>query len=159
MPNGRADRAARVTRETLECAQATGHPLSLCLALTSICTVALWTGDLPEARHCVAMLLEQSNRHSLAYWQVWGRCLEAAVRSRTGERKAHPRVLSDPLCHPMHHETLATLSAELPTEAIAARAESGLAGWCAAELLRVEAETLLRDGGGTIAAEGCCSDH
>jgi predicted ATPase/DNA-binding winged helix-turn-helix (wHTH) protein len=151
---GFPDQATRVNRETLECAQATGHSLSLCLAVTCICTVALWTGDLSEARRCVTMLLDESNRHSLGYWQAWGRCLEIALGQRIGEQKPHGGVLSDPLYRPLHYETLATLCVELPTEATSARAESGHSGWCAAEILRVKAETLLRTGGGTAAAEG-----
>jgi hypothetical protein len=151
---GFPDQAMRVGRESLECAQATGHSLSLCLSLMCIGTVALWTEDLPEARHCVAMLLDQSSRHSLGYWQVWGRCLDIALGQRIGQQIPHYRVLDDPLCRPVHQETLATLCEELPTEAVTARAEIGLAGWCAAELLRIKAETLLRERNGTASAEG-----
>ena len=42
--------AIRAGRESLECAQSTGHSLSLCYALTTVCGVAMWTGDVPEAR-------------------------------------------------------------------------------------------------------------
>jgi predicted ATPase/DNA-binding winged helix-turn-helix (wHTH) protein len=150
---GFPDQAVRVAHESLECAQLTGHPLSLCLALMFGCSVALWTGDVLEAKRLVAMLLDHSRRHSLAYWQFWGRCLEVGLARKTGEMSVGRTVLGDPLCGPMHLETLATLHEGLATTEAIARAESGLAGWCAAELLRVKAETLLRagDGNGAVA--------
>jgi len=114
--------------------------------LTCIGTVALWTGDVPEAQRFVAMLLDHSSRHSLTYWQFWGRCLEVALARRKGEMQVNPTVLYDPLCRPIHQESLATLHEGLATKEAIARAENGLAGWCAAELLRVKAETLLRIG-------------
>jgi predicted ATPase len=56
-----------------------------------------------------------------------------------------------PLCRPIHQESLATLHERLATKEAIARAENGLAGWCAAELLRIKAETLLRIGDGNAA--------
>jgi hypothetical protein len=115
--------------------------------------VALWRGDVQQAKCPVAMLLDHSSRHSLAYWQFWGRCLEVALARRSGELSIGGNVLSDPLCNPMHREVLATLNEGLATKEAIARAEHGLAGWCAAELLRVKAEILLRagDGNGAVA--------
>jgi predicted ATPase/DNA-binding winged helix-turn-helix (wHTH) protein len=152
---GFPDQAIRVGRESLKAAQSSGHALSLCYALTCTCAVVLRTGDLPEARRLVAMLLKESSRHSLAYWHFWGRCFEEALARKTGEMRVGSTVLSDPLCSPMHQDTLATLHEELATKEAIVRAENGLAGWCAAELLRVKAETLLREvEGKAAAAEG-----
>ncbi|HEY0799909.1 MAG TPA: hypothetical protein VGD54_03635, partial [Steroidobacteraceae bacterium] len=152
---GFPDQAIRVSRENLECAQSTGHSWSLCYALTCICSVVLWTGDLPEAKRLIAMLLDHSSQHSLAYWQFWGRCLEGGLAQKKGELGVARTALRDPLCSPLHQESLATWREELATQAAIARAENGLAGWCAAELLRVKAETLLREGdGNTAVAEG-----
>jgi hypothetical protein len=148
---GFPDQAIRAGRESLECAQSTDHSLSLYLALTCIGTVALWTGDVPKAERFVAMLLDHSSRHSLTYWQFWGRCLEVALARSKGEMQVSPTVLCDPLCRPIHQESLATLHEGLATKEAIARAENGLAGWCAAELLRVKAETLLRISGGNAA--------
>jgi predicted ATPase/DNA-binding winged helix-turn-helix (wHTH) protein len=150
---GFPDQAIRVAHETLECARSTGHPLTLCLALMCVCSVAQWTGDVPEANRLVAMLLDHSSRHSLVYWQFWGRCLEVALARGSGELNVGRAVLSDPLCNPIHREVMATLNEGLATKDAIARAENGLAGWCAAELLRVKAEILLRagDGNGAIA--------
>ncbi|HEY0803181.1 MAG TPA: hypothetical protein VGD54_20265, partial [Steroidobacteraceae bacterium] len=152
---GFPDQAIRVSRENLECAQSTGHLWSLCYALTCICSVVLWTGDVPEARSLIAMLLDHSSHHSLAYWQFWGRCLEGGLARKKSEVRVARTVFRDPLCSPLHQECLATWREELATQEAIARAENGLAGWCAAELLRVKAETLLREGDGNAAvAEG-----
>jgi hypothetical protein len=89
------------------------------------------------------MLLDHSTRHSLFFWQFWGRCLEFALTSRDARTRFRHPLLSDPSCSPMHQETLGTLNEGLLTDQAIARAENGLAGWCAAELLRVKAEALL----------------
>jgi hypothetical protein len=149
---GFPDQANRAGRESLQCARSTGHSLSLCYALTTLCGVALWTGDAPEASRWAAMLLHHSTRHSLPFWQFWGRCLEVALARRDGEMSVGHSVLSDPLCSPTHQESLATVDEGLATQEAIARAENGLAGWCAAELLRVKAEALLREGAGNAAA-------
>jgi predicted ATPase/DNA-binding winged helix-turn-helix (wHTH) protein len=152
---GFPDRAIRAGRESLECAQSTGHSLSLCYALTAVGGVAMWRGDVPEARRWVAMLLDHSTRHSLPFWQLWGRCLEVALARRNGEMRVGQSVLRDPLCSPTQQEGMATVDEGLATQEAIARAENGLAGWCAAELLRVKAEALLREGAGhAAAAEG-----
>jgi hypothetical protein len=151
---GFPDQAIRAGRESLECAQSSRHSLSLCYALTCICAVVLWTGDELKAKPLVAMLLDHSSRHSLTYWQFWGRCLEAGLARNGGETGVGRTVLNDPLCSPLHQENLATLHEGLASQEAVARAENGLAGWCAAELLRVKAESLLReDGANTAVAE------
>jgi predicted ATPase/DNA-binding winged helix-turn-helix (wHTH) protein len=152
---GFPDQAKHAGRESLECAQSTGHSLSLCYALTAACGVAMWSGDVPEASRWVAMLLDHSTRHSLPFWQLWGRCLEVALARRNGEMRVGQSVLRDPLCSPTQQEGMATVDEGLATQEAIARAENGLAGWCAAELLRVKAEALLRESeGNTADAEG-----
>jgi predicted ATPase/DNA-binding winged helix-turn-helix (wHTH) protein len=148
---GFPDQAIRVARENLECAQSTGHSLSLCYALTCICALMLWTGDVLESKPLVAMLLDHSSRHSLALWQFRGRCFELGLAWKCGALRVGRSVLRDPLCGPIYQDTLATLHEGLASKEAIARAENGLAGWCAAELLRIKAETLLRKGDGNPA--------
>ena len=150
---GSPDQAVRVGRESLELAQSTAHSLSLCYALSSMCMVTIWTGDMPEARRLTAMLLEQSGQHSLYFWQFWGRCLESALSQCEGRAKIPHALLCDPLCNPLLRESLGTINADLLTPEAATRAENGLAGWCAAELLRVKALTLIRKQGTNAPAE------
>jgi hypothetical protein len=142
---GFPDQAMRAGRETVECAQSIGHSLSLCYALSNVCGVAMWTGDVLEAKRLVAILIDHSSRHSLFFWQFCGRCVEYALTQRGGNTRVRHPLLRDPLCSPMHQETLGTLSEALLTDEAFARAENGLAGWCAPELLRVKAETLLKE--------------
>jgi hypothetical protein len=118
------------------------------------CAVTLWTGDMPEAERLVALLIQHSNKCSLSFWHFWGRCFELVIARRTGDRTSGRPVLRDPMCTPLYQETLASLDAELATEAVFARAETGLAGWSTAEVLRIKAEALLNaDGGNTTEAE------
>jgi len=119
--------------------------------LSNLCGVLLRTGNLLEATRLIALLLSHSSRHSLAYWHFWGRCFEMALARKNGDRKTGATVLRDPLCSPVHQENLATLHESLATKEVIARAENGLAGWCAAELLRVKAEVLLKEGDGDAA--------
>jgi hypothetical protein len=49
-------------------------------------------------------------------------------------------LLRDPLCSTPHLETLATLSEELVGAEAIVRAESGCAGWCAAEIPHAKGE-------------------
>ncbi len=90
------------------------------------------------------MLLEHSTRHSLPYWQLWGRCFKVALTRRDAQ-SAVPclELLRDPAWTPSHLEAVATLRADLLTDAALERAQNGLAGWCAAELLRAKAEEFL----------------
>jgi predicted ATPase len=55
-------------------------------------------------------------------------------------------LLRDPLCSTPHLETLATLSEELVGAEAIARAETGRAGWCMAEILRAKGEIILKEG-------------
>ncbi|HEV7715848.1 MAG TPA: hypothetical protein VGO53_09640 [Steroidobacteraceae bacterium] len=144
---GFPDQAVRSGREALDRARSTGHALSLCYALPTFCTLLLLTGELPEAKRHIALLLELSARHSLFYWHFWGRCLEVALVRQNGETRTDHPVLRDPMCGPVHKEVLATLSEGLTTRDAIVRAENGLSGWCAAELMRVRAERLLKDDG------------
>jgi predicted ATPase/DNA-binding winged helix-turn-helix (wHTH) protein len=152
---GFPDQAIRAGCESLECAQSTGHSLSLCYALTAVCGVAMWRGDVAEASRWVAMLLDHSTRYSLPFWQLWGRCLDVALARGNGQMRVGESVLRDPLCSPTQQEGMATVDEGLATQEAIARAENGLAGWCAAELLRVKAEALLREAEANAAdAEG-----
>jgi hypothetical protein len=129
--------------------------LSLCYALTNLCGVVLRTGDLVETEHLLAMLLDHTSRHSLAYWHFGARCLELALARNKGDLTTGLAVLRDPLCSAVHLESLATLHEGLVTQQAIVRAENGLAGWSAPEILRVKADALLRRRGASAgAAEG-----
>ena len=144
---GFPDQALQAGRDSIRCALTLKHPLSLCYGLVCVGGVTLWRGDLEEARRQVNMLLDYSTRHALGIWQFWGRCLDVALRWReTGpDSGARLQLLGDPLCTPLHVEALGALIEDsVPSEALE-RARGNLAGWCAAELLRVKGEAVLQE--------------
>jgi predicted ATPase len=145
---GFSERAIRLGEKSLERAASIDHPLSVCRALNGVCIVMLWIGDVAEARRLTARLLDCSNRHSLAYYQLWARCLQGALAppDSRGVARLRLELPHDPLCTPLYLDHLATMNEGLLTHAAIERADNGLAGVCAAEILRVKAEGLLRAG-------------
>ena len=144
---GFPDQALQASRDSVRCALSVKHPLSLCYGLTCVGAVTVWRGDLVEARRQVNMLLDYSSRHGLSYWEFWGRCLEVAVRWReTGpDNPARMSLLGHRLCTPLHAEALGALIEDSVPAAALERAKIGVAGWCTAELLRVQGEVILRE--------------
>jgi hypothetical protein len=145
---GFAEQARRAGEKSLQRAVSTDHPLSLCRVLNAVCTISLWMGDSTSAKQLTARLLECSGRHALAYWKLWGRCLRIAMASPDSRVIARLRrdLMHDPLCTPLYLDHVATLNEGLITQIAIERARSGLAGACAPEILRLEAETLWRAG-------------
>jgi tetratricopeptide (TPR) repeat protein len=149
---GLPDQALRAAHGSVEDGLATDHVFSICAALVCACSVMLWVGDIPAANRLVAMLLDYTARlsHSLTYWQIVGRCFEVALELRQGDtaEKQGRRLalLREPLISPLQLETLSTLSEELVGAEAIARAETGRAGWCAAEILRAKGEIIFKQG-------------
>jgi hypothetical protein len=80
---GFPDQAAASARDAVETARKSRHVLSLGYALCMAgCPVALWTGDLREAKRCTDMLREFMAHNAL--YSSWGECYEQAVRLRHG---------------------------------------------------------------------------
>ena len=145
---GRPNQAVHTAHRCVEHALSVDHALSLCFALCFACRVLLWAGDIPEAERLIAMLLEHASRHSLAKSHFFGRCYAAAVafqRDDTAIADCH-QLLHDPLCRPVHLEIFSTLSTRLISAKAFERAETGRAGWCAAEILRAQGEAILAHG-------------
>jgi predicted ATPase len=83
---GFADQASRLAQRTVAMAQASEHALSICYAMAvAACPIALWRGDLDAAERYAAILLDHAARHALAPWQIWGSCIEGAIRIRRGD--------------------------------------------------------------------------
>jgi tetratricopeptide (TPR) repeat protein len=147
---GFPDQAVRTAHDGVSDGLSADHVLYACMALYGASAILLWTGDVPRARGLIATLLDHSARHSLDYWHVWGRCFDAALQLRHGDtaetRGRRRELLRDPLISAPHLDTLSTLSEELVGAEAIARAETGRAGWCAAEILRAKGEIILREG-------------
>ena len=136
------------------------------------CPIALWVGDLAAAEHYVEMLLDNSARHALARWGVFGRCyqgmlviqrgdvdaglrlLRAALR-RTSRGRVGPAVVCIPYFSGLGSCRADRRRAARIEEAIE-RSERTEERWLIAELLRVKGELLLLQGapGAAAAAEG-----
>jgi hypothetical protein len=158
MGSGVSNRAASVARESLEGALSIDLPLPLMFSLWLGCPVFLWSGDTPEADRLVTMLVDHSARHSLVRGQYWGRCFRTVLDVRRGNttRIAARRdeLLRDPSCHMPDLEMLGTFVEELVGPEAIRRAETGLAGWCAAEILRAKGVIAFKnDASHAVAAE------
>lgn len=148
---GLPEQALQAARDGVDEALRLDHAISLCFALMLAVPVALWSGDLPMARRCVAMMAERAARDRLAHWAFWARAFEAALHRHDGRRAgmgAEPveLLLRHPSCTGLHLDMLPTLHAGLMTPASLARAQDGRAGWAAPELLRCWGEQLARVG-------------
>jgi hypothetical protein len=67
-------------------ADAADHAISRCHALAqAMCPVTLWTGDLPAAERCVAMLIEVASDNALEGWIVRGQCFNGLLLLQRGE--------------------------------------------------------------------------
>ena len=86
---GLPNQAMRTAESSLEDARATNHATSLGNALAvAVCPIALWSGDLAAAEHYVAMLLDNSARHVLGRWRVFGRCYQGLLVIQRGDANA-----------------------------------------------------------------------
>ena len=146
---GFPDQALALAREGVARALAIEHPISLCYCLAvGACPVAFWTGERETAAAYVALLAERAARHALAQWQSWGRHYAWVGADSSMAAAAGLRLPPGPQA-----EMLATLLPHLVGTPEIARAEQGLAGWCAPELLRLKGESMLCDGAPAAAVE------
>ncbi|HKQ25771.1 MAG TPA: winged helix-turn-helix domain-containing protein [Burkholderiales bacterium] len=160
---GFPDQAVSTAQENVEDARAIGHALSLCYALEAACLATLFVGDLPAAERSVAMLLDQSARHSVMRWDAWGRCFQGVLVSKRGDVVSGARLLRSALEELRETRFVLRYTAFLGelAEALGRTGEiaQGLETidealalsdrneerWCIAELLRIKGELLLRE--------------
>jgi predicted ATPase/DNA-binding winged helix-turn-helix (wHTH) protein len=156
---GCPDQARTMARESMQLA-VDSHPLAMTQAICMLaCPLALWRGDDEDARELIERLRAGSMRLSRPYFHAWADVYATVLRARDDARrggaKSEPVRLAPELaanCHPKHLDSAGTLAEELADEALVRRAEDGIAGWCAPELLRAHASNRLRAGGeGAIA--------
>jgi predicted ATPase len=162
---GFPEQAVRISQVSVDGARASDHALSLCNALTqAACPIALFVGDLAVAEQWVTALIEHSERHALAVWQILGRCLKGVLLIRGGEGAA-----GLPLLQAAQEELRKTgyvirytgflgVLAEalgdtgqvagglMAIEDALERSERDGSRWNVAELLRIKAELLLLGG-------------
>ena len=132
---GFPERAWRTANQALELAQQINHGTSMCytLALAGV-VIARYNGDEPAAQARQALLHAQAHKHSVQLFQTWAEQYAGAL----GDGDVQGLGLIQ--------DILITLGAREVDEAGLERARQGAAGWCAAEILRVRAQHLLRQG-------------
>ncbi len=171
---GYPEQAVRTSQSSVEGARASDHALSLCNALAqAACPIALFVSDLVAAEHWVAMLIEHSERHALAVWQILGRCLKGVLLIRRGEGAAGLPLLQAALeelgrtGYVLRYTVFLGVLAEglggagqvaeglMAIGEALARSERGGGRWNMAELLRIKGELLLMEGAhnAAVAAE------
>jgi predicted ATPase len=83
---GFSDQAVQTAAASLCEAQATGHAMSLCYALSlAACPVALWVGNLAAAKRYSRMLLDRSREHGMTLWNGYASRLQAVLAPTGGD--------------------------------------------------------------------------
>jgi hypothetical protein len=141
---GLADQARDCAQEGIALARSIDHALSLCFVLAhAVVPIALWRGELPVATEMTRLLLSRSQEHGFFIWHGFGRVYQAALQPDARRTLVGP---TRPVMGALLLETLATLDEDLADEEVLARGDSGCAGWCTPELLRIRARRLLQPG-------------
>jgi hypothetical protein len=142
---GVSDQARDCAQEGLALARSIDHALSLCFVLAhAVVPIALWRGELPFAAEMTQLLLSRSQEHGFFIWHGYGRAYQASLQLETKWTLVES---TRPAMGALLLETLATLDETLAADEVLARGESGRAGWCTPELLRISGRRLLRPGG------------
>ena len=149
---GLADSAISVAEDGVVYSRSLEYPPPLCYVLAyTACPIAFWTGQANVAHDYVRLLLEQSANLSFGYWQSWRRCYEHVIALNgsegTSEFRNHLLALRAFATTPIYGDLLSTLREELVGPEAIARAEKGVAGWSAPEILRVKGISILKSGG------------
>jgi predicted ATPase/DNA-binding winged helix-turn-helix (wHTH) protein len=167
---GLPDQAMRMAESSVADARATGHAITLGLALAmAACPIALYIGDLSTAERYVEMLLDHSSRYALARWRAFGHSYQGVLLIERGDLSAGLRLLRAGFDEPGSAATIPRLFRFLMAEALgrAGQIADGLAAieeaivnsnrseehWATAELLRIKGElVLLQNPAGAAAA-------
>lgn len=148
---GRPDLASHVANEAMRRAEPQG--LQLCYALgMAVIPIALWRGQIIEAKAEIARLFQVSQECGLGYWTNWARTFESVILVCESDALE----MNDPLelfqkitQDTVQRDQLATFHESLASRVILNRVETGQVGWNAPEVLRATAERRLSLGAAT----------
>jgi predicted ATPase len=135
---GYPDDARQEAQQCISEALRLGHAQSTCWALAfNICPIAIWRGDLAEARHFVHLLREHS-QYVFQHYHEWGMLYDQLLNQVTSQPDLrNERWFADlKPSIPAQSDLLATFDAELVTPDTLARAQADAGIWCAPEILR-----------------------
>lgn len=144
---GACDRAVERAAESEAHAECS-NPLALSQALAmAAIPIALWRGENHRASVLLQRLRRHADRHSQAYWQSWARSYGKVLAARASGEHLRPGIELGPieaLSGLGELDMLGTLVESAVSAVGVERADSGMAGWCAPEILRAHAENGLR---------------
>jgi predicted ATPase/DNA-binding winged helix-turn-helix (wHTH) protein len=162
---GFPDRAARTVEGCISDALSINHAVTLCNAFAQgACPIALLIGDLSAAERNVTILLENSQRFGLAFWQADARCFSGILCIRHGDIARGVAILREVLDElstaPLHTRYDTFLGALAEALGSIGDTSGGLAvvdralertkvtggRWLVADLLRIKGELILREG-------------
>lgn len=140
---GFPERAAALADEALAIAQRIDHGTSVCYTLAIAgCAIAQYNGDRARAGQLLDLLFEEAQRHSVLLFLNWAhQYAQALGRGPTPAARMQPWEDEG-----LIRDILLTLGALPPDALTVERAQSGAAGWCAAEILRRHGLALLERG-------------
>lgn len=155
---GRADQAMSVIRSTLERVRTLDQPFALGYFLAfGAFPVAMWSGNLAEARQHVARLREIAAGTAFNVWQMAGRLYDSVIRfveSPPSERAAiAAQVDSDGALTKFQRESLATYSPMLVSLLVPDSSGPRQETWCGAEIMRARGALLRSSGSRDALAE------
>lgn len=172
---GFPDQAMGAVKHAIDAARASGHAISLCDAIARwACPVEIQVGDWAAADLSITTLLDQAVKNALGPWEVIGRCWRGALlieqglvdrgipllRTALGElQQGRLFTLYNVRFSGLLAEGLASAGqvaeGRALIEAAIQHSEEKEELWCIAELYRIKADILLRDGAGSASVEGC----
>ncbi len=139
---GQTGAARAAARDAMQAARDVDHPLSLTYALSyAACPIALWCGENEEAGELVALLQACVDDHQLSFWQSWPPLFRRVLAARAGASPLdgfEPKAL-----HFSHVDILPTLLPGLVDGVAMERVQRKANVWSAADILRVQAETVM----------------
>ena len=121
--------------------------LGLCDGLAqAIVPLAFWTGELDQARTHTMLLVDLASDKKLGFWLDWGRSYESALQRLTSRSRRGPDFIDTHATSlgDLHRQILATILGD--AHGLLVGTELPQTHWCAAELLRVAALGLMREG-------------
>lgn len=145
---GACDQAVERAAEA-EAHSESSNPLALSQALAmATIPIALWRGEDHRAGLLLERLRRHADRHSQVYWQSWARSYEKVLAARAAGGHLRVGIELGPieaLSGLGELDMLGTLVESAVSTVGVERADSGMVGWCAPEILRAHAENVLRD--------------
>lgn len=134
---GQPEQAWRTARQALDIAIQINHGTSICYTLALAgCLIAHYNGDSRTARELLHLLLEQAQKHSVQLFYTWARHYAQVIDRTEAPSPLQPGV-------GLIKDLMVTLDSRFVDDALVQRADTGIAGWSTAEILRARANALL----------------